>query len=192
MQILADNFSFSFCSHSATMGDDAEWIPIPKANEIWSHFDRRKTNNDRRCKQCKKIFKGQFIGSARYHLEKIHGKTFAKTDTITPSTSTQPQLSAQPSISSVFASKKETCEIVLARLCAVDRFAFSSIAGSEDIMKGLKARGFQVPGTANGIKGAVFRFADSIKAELKRDIERKIKDGNRFSVSLDEYTSIRN
>ena len=59
-------------------------------------------------------------------------------------------------------------------------------------MAGLKARGLNVPESANGIKNTVFKYADTIREEVKTEIANKIRDGKRFSLSLDEYTSIKN
>ena len=87
---------------------------------------------------------------------------------------------------------KEDLGLVLSRLTALDRIPFKCIANSKDILQGLKARGFSPPETANGIKRAVFKFANAIREKLKTEIQSYIQSGGCYSASLDEYTSLKN
>ena len=170
--------------------EDNHWISTPKDTGVWLHIERHKTNTDTRCKLCKKVFKGSWTSTLRYHLEKIHGLEIEKTES-KEKTAKGPQCS-QPSISTMFRAKTDDAGLVLARLCALDRIPFATIAKSKDIMAGLKARGLKIPESDNGIRNIVFQFYVSIKEKLKTDIAEKIKNDERFSISLDEYTLLNN
>ena len=170
--------------------EDNNWICTPKDTGVWLHIERHKTKTESRCKLCKKVFKGSWTSTLRYHLENLHGIKVEKTES-KEKTAKAPQ-GAQPSISTMLRAKNDDAGLVLARLCALDRIPFATIANSKDIIAGLKARGLKVPETHKGIRIAVFKFYDSIKEKLKTDIAEKIKNDERFSISLDEYTSLNN
>jgi hypothetical protein len=59
-------------------------------------------------------------------------------------------------------------------------------------MDGLKAQGLKPPETARGIRNIVVAFGNSLKDELRNSIAKKVEAGERFSLSLDEWTSKRN
>ena len=80
----------------------------------------------------------------------------------------------------------------MARLVAVDRITFNTLATSVDIRAGLKAMGLEIPTSNNGIREAVWRFFEEIKADVKTEIGKKLAADGRFSISVDEYTSSRN
>jgi hypothetical protein len=154
---------------------------------IWEHFERRKDGSESRCRKCSKIFKGAATSSLKYHAENIHLLQLEKTATNSSATSAKQK---QQSITSLLQKPDlQKPNFVLARMVAEDRLPFKTIAGSVEIKAGFKARGLKIPETANGIKGAVFTFANKIEEELKEDLACRILKGERFSMSLDEYTS---
>ena len=91
-----------------------------------------------------------------------------------------------------FKPDKQSVGHVLAKLAAEDRIPFNTIANSKEINAGLRARGLKVPSTANGIKNAVFSYASEIEDKLRHQIKERLAQDGRYSVSLDEYTSISN
>ena len=176
------------------MEADYDWKSIAKANIVWTYFEEHKTNGDYRCKTCKKIFKGKYIGSARYHLQCVHGIQHEQEETEQEKSDSKAKnkSSSQPLISTMMFKSKEDLGLVLSRLTALDRLSFNCIANSKDILKGLKAQGFSPPETANGIKKAVFKFADAVREKVKAEIQTNIQSGGCYSASLDEYTSLKN
>ena len=107
-----------------------------------------------------------------------------------------PQMPTPPSSSqgkiSTYLAPNEPLGLVLARLAALDRIPFKTIANSHDIIAGLRSRGFQGYLGRNAIRLAVIGYANEIKDQVKQNIQQKLKQDLRFSLSLDEYTSAKN
>ena len=78
-----------------------------------------------------------------------------------------------------------------ARMASVDRIPFNTLAKSVDIKKGLVAQGFKPWNSHTTIQKEVHNFAVEVKAEIKEDLHKKVQMGVRFSVTTDEYTSLK-
>ena len=81
---------------------------------------------------------------------------------------------------------------MFSRLCALDRIPFQTIQNSQDIIAGLKARGFKGPFNRAGIRTTVVNYANETKERIKSQIAEQLSNNARFSLSLDEYTSTQN
>ena len=136
----------------------------------------------------------------RYHLSSRHNIETEKIKNDSAASSSKSHMDSAPSTSkpitdfgiSAHLTPRESPGIVLARLCAVDRIPFNTIAKSKDILSGQKAKGIQLPQSGAGIRKAVLQFSDDIKVKIKTEIAEKISADGRFSISIDEYTSARN
>ena len=78
---------------------------------------------------------------------------------------------------------------VCARLAAEDLFSYSQIAHSAILKKGLRAQGYKPFDTHISVSRAVKRFALKVKAEIIATLKEKVEKGQRFSVTLDEFTA---
>ena len=82
---------------------------------------------------------------------------------------------------------------VCARLAAEDLLTFSQIANSKIIKNGLIAQGYKKPYDSDtAVSKAVKRYALKVKKDIIQILERKLKKGERFSITLDEYTAKNN
>ena len=88
--------------------------------------------------------------------------------------------------------KKDSAEVVLARLLAVDLLPMYKLEKSKDIQNGWAAQGLKIPTTRKAMKKMFLSFTDKIKTNFKQELAARIRNKNRFSISLDEWTSIKN
>ena len=129
------------------------WVAADRSSEVWKFFEQGTGTfkGKARCKTCKKVFAHCVTTTLRHHAEKVHNKIIAKLvpGVIKPPDETQPSILAK-----MTPNEKEDVKKVLSRLAAIDRIPFATIANSEDIKKGIKARGFKMPEGRDGIKKA--------------------------------------
>jgi hypothetical protein len=98
----------------------------------------------------------------------------------------------QVSIRGCLGRKKDPPEVVLARLVALDCLPFNKLEKSIDIQDGWRAQGLKIPSTRKGMRQMFISFATKIKEEKKNGFAEDLEKGDRFSVSLDEWTSHKN
>ena len=164
------------------MSTDEEWETFAGTSStagVWEYFERHKSKAHSRCKLCKRIFKHVSSTTLKYHVENIHQKLTSKSD-------------PQPKIAFMFTKQEKSADFVVSRLAAEDRISFGLIAKSGEMRAGFKARNLTVPGTLNGVKKMVFRYADSVRDKIKEELATRISNNERFSLTLDEYTSVKN
>jgi len=88
---------------------------------------------------------------------------------------------------------ENSIEAAVSRMCACDGLPFSIFETSADIRKGLEARGFGcVPKSANTFMKMVIRHAEAVRNIVRLELRQLKKDGKRFSLTIDEWTSTRN
>jgi len=76
---------------------------------------------------------------------------------------------------------------VLSRLTACDGLSFRVIAMSKDLRRGLMAMGHShVPTSVESIRQQVLKHGQVIRSVVKADLDRKKKEGERFSITMDE------
>jgi len=81
----------------------------------------------------------------------------------------------------------------LSRMTACDGIPFLVFTKSNDLRKGLNAMGFRdIPRSPNGIHHVVRDHGLNLRAQVKGELAILKKQGVRFSVSFDEWTSTRN
>jgi hypothetical protein len=147
--------------------------------------------------KCPFIIKTKKLTSTmRYHLQHKHGHKLEESGSI----SNTPEACSSSSnkdkgrhLSIVDALKKNpNPDMVLARLGAVNRIPFLTSATSQDIKEGLRARGLETPESRTGIRNAIMALGESVKSSLTNDLKVRKEEGEKFSLSLDEYTSGQN
>ena len=170
------------------------WKIMKGSSPVWQYCEQNCANKEVRCIKCKKVFAGSHGGAStstvRYHMKSQHSLDVAK---VTDSSVPKPKSSApsEPEISSFF-TPRDNSGSVAAHLCAVDRLSFNTVATSKQIHLGQKARGISLPQTAAGVQKAVLKFSNDTKMAVKAEISKKINSDQRFSLSVDEYTSTKN
>ncbi|UYV76771.1 hypothetical protein LAZ67_14001985 [Cordylochernes scorpioides] len=128
------------------------------------------------------------------HQKAIHGietskrKVKDEVDTQTPAKKI-PKISILDHFSSV--SIDRSTDAVLARMIALDGLSFSDFITSKDLRKCLNALGHEIPLSAETIKIKVCRYADTFREKVVRELQMEKEKGQTFSLTLDEWTSIR-
>ena len=81
---------------------------------------------------------------------------------------------------------------VFARLTALDGLPFSVFVTSAELRTSLEARGFVVPKSVTTIRNMVVKYANIIRERVISKFTRPQLQGMRFSLTIDEWTSIKN
>lgn len=174
------------------MSNSSDWKePNGKKSEVWKHV-LVKSGDDSvvKCKYCSAKFNPkQATTSLIYHLQKKEGISLKKSSEPkeVDGKFKQKQLTIQSCLQ-----KKDCAEVVLARLLAVDLLPMYKLEKSKDIQNGWAAQGLKIPTTRKAMKKMFLSFTDKIKTNFKQELAAKISDKDRFSISLDEWTSIKN
>ncbi|UYV61806.1 hypothetical protein LAZ67_1006676 [Cordylochernes scorpioides] len=125
---------------------------------------------------------------AVHGIETSKRKVKDEVDTQTPAKKT-PKISILDHFSSV--SIDRSTDAVLARMIALDGLPFSVLVTSKDLRKCLNALGHEIPLSAETIKIKVCRYADTFREKVVRELQMEKEKGQLFSLTLDEWTSIR-
>jgi len=86
----------------------------------------------------------------------------------------------------------EDSERIVAKLAAVDRVSFNTIAIARQMRHAFPARGYKLPDTERHVRNLVVTFFSQLKSNVKETIKMKKWAGKFCSITLDEYTSTRN
>ena len=78
----------------------------------------------------------------------------------------------------------------LARLTAEDGFTFNGIANSSYLKHAMARDGMKLPKNPSIIRDHVLNFHQTVVDEIKHELEVKVLNGERFSGTTDEWTSI--
>ncbi|UYV60880.1 hypothetical protein LAZ67_1002661 [Cordylochernes scorpioides] len=175
--------------------DFAKFIPF-KSEGIWCYYLRDGSGQNAQCIACKRILKsvGGSTKGMHVHQKAVHGietskrKVKDEVDTQTPAKNT-PKISILDHFSSV--SIDRSTDAVLARMIALDGLPFSVFVTSKDLRKCLNALGHEIPLSAETIKIKVCRYADTFREKVVRELQMEKEKGQLFSLTLDEWTSIR-
>ncbi|CAG9128692.1 unnamed protein product [Plutella xylostella] len=86
----------------------------------------------------------------------------------------------------------ECMEVVVSRMIAMDGCTLRLFIESEDLRNMFKKSGFELPKSPNTIAKIVLTQAKELKEWTKNKILQLKQAGHRFSITLDEWTSLRN
>lgn len=161
---------------------------------IWAYFLREKNGYSAQCKKCQKEIKcsGGSTSSLHKHLKAIHDTSILKRKLNSSEIVPKPPKKIYDYFGSKF---DDSLPAILSRMTARDGLPFSVFCTSVDLRRLLLAKGFHesdIPKSPNTIRNIVLNYSDKICEQLKQEFLTKKKNGNRFSLSLDEWTSIRN
>ena len=81
---------------------------------------------------------------------------------------------------------------MLSHLAAVDGLTFHTLANSAMLRQLWRAQGYQVPTCEKTIKRMVVQYSIKLQDQFKEDILQQQKKGKRFSLCMDEWSSLRN
>lgn len=189
-------------------------------SKVWKYFNKIKDDKSpsiqaAQCLKCpKKIsIKGSNTSGLVRHLEHIHKisiKSQSETEEPMPSTSAscdtgttgaedaqpsapkKPKTSVQQTLSFQPKHKQSLGEII-SILAAKDGLTIRQIARSDFIRESLEQRGFRLPKNESGVMKLILQFYEEKKKETITFLRKQRNDQSaRFSLSIDEWTSLRN
>ena len=175
---------------------DQSWEKRKKGTLVWEYFWIATANKQVKCKACNAVlaYSGGSTSTMRNHATN-HGLPVDP-----PGVNTQkkaPQKTAQPTIN-LFAVKTDDQKFnpqtnvgyPLARMAAKDNISLNTLANSEDIQEGLKARNFfHIPTSRQGVRNKIMDIYKYERDCLKKLFQERMAQGERFSVTLDEATA---
>ena len=162
--------------------------------EIWQHFLRSESGKLAQCKVCKKVLKcdGGSTKGLHVHLKSTHQIEITlkrKNDQI-PENYSQSKSTKVTKIDLFL--NESTLPKVLARMTACDGLPFNIFITSKDLRKSLIALGHSLPRSVTTIREQVFKYGAHVVERIKHDLILKKNNGEKFSITLDEWTSMRN
>lgn len=157
---------------------------------VWKYF-KVKDANSATCSLCSKILscKGKSTSGLKRHLKSKH-QLPKEAEEIESDGPQNIAIRHRSNIQNIFSCNK--IDDIVAKLVAVDGFSIRSVCNSEFIRESFSIRGMSLPKSETTIKTLIFNKFEVIKMEIKKKIHREIKENCRFSVVLDEWTSLRN
>lgn len=165
---------------------------------VWKYFVKQVELESATCKECKTQIKcrGWSTSGLIRHLQNKHkiDKPVASNAKriIEENAATSNKRQSQQTLSSFFTKQKETCEEIIAKLVTLDGISINSITKSEFIRNSLRDKGYTLPKNPSHVMDLVHKQYNKIKELLCSDIVSQLHSGSRFSLSLDEYTSLNN
>lgn len=169
-----------------------------KKNLVWDHFTRA-GKDFAKCKLCKKTLKvaGGSTSGLHSHLKTQHNtnllKRLQQEELVTVAPSTSILQKQKNSISSYF--KKDVDDslaAVISRMATKDGVPFMKFCSSDDLRKLFKKSGYEVPKSPQSIKKIVMEYGRKIRGDVKDEIGNILRHDGRFSLTFDEWTSVRN
>ena len=91
-----------------------------------------------------------------------------------------------------FFKSNDSMEVVVSRMVALDGCAFRLFTESQDLRHDFKKSGLELPKSPNTIAKIVLTQTNELKTETKNKISVLKQAGHRYSITLDEWTSLRN
>ena len=74
------------------------------------------------------------------------------------------------------------------RMAAKDCISMRCLAKSNDIKQGLLAQNYEPLDSSTAVAGEITKYANEIKATIKRILKEKEAEGLRYSFTTDEWT----
>jgi hypothetical protein len=153
---------------------------------VWNHLlENINDTKILKCKYCEVQFKSHSTTSLTYHMQHKHNLLLEPAS----GSSSVARNSSQKLVSTFFQKQNSCPGYILAKLTALDKIPFSTLANSDEIKKGWEARGLKMPLTRQGIKKVTLEYADQMRKKLLDDFKKRIENGERFSLSMDEWSS---
>lgn len=87
---------------------------------------------------------------------------------------------------------KESLEEMISKLAAEDGFTIRKITTSKFIRQSFSLRGMSLPADEKSVMSLIYNFQEKIKLQVINDIKKELSSFKKFSITLDEWTSIDN
>jgi hypothetical protein len=180
-------------------------MPKAKTSFVWKYFDDITKNPKekvrvRQCKMCPYSYesKDKTTTSMVNHL-RSHNivKNEKKDDSVTmmeveETKSDSGKFSQEKNSMARFLNRKRSTAEWYTRMAVENCFSFNQMATCEFISVSFSSMGMKAKKSRSRISEIVNNFIQELQEEVKADFKEKFENGSRFSVVIDEWTSIRN
>ncbi|KAJ2946728.1 hypothetical protein O0L34_g12787 [Tuta absoluta] len=187
------------------------------SSEVWNHF-KKKGLDKAQCNRCPKILccKGSSTSGLARHLLMVHNinikeqfdqsndETSSKTTSNSASSPTPgsskslPQPSKKRKASLIQTSidkhvnKPRSVNEMVSRLAASDGISIRTITNSEVIRGFVSQASLNIPKCESQVMKMIVDYAEEKRQEISAILNKYVKNHGRLSITLDEWTSIRN
>lgn len=176
------------------------------SSEVWKYFKKISDKDLEQCSICPKTltYKGSSTSNLMKHLDKVHKIKTSKTSTAinepAPTTSSQenpiPNTKQCPKrprtdIESFLRVPVKAAEVV-ARLIAQDGISIRAVTRSKFIREAFSQKQLHLPKSEAKVMELVYEQYEEEKSSVVQELQILLKSGQRFSLSLDEWTSLKN
>lgn len=166
-------------------------------DSVWNYFARGKGTGICNFSGCKKVIKaeGGSTSGLHCHLKSIHNINVVKRKV--HSSEKPSDLEKKKEANKITNFFKKVVDMglpaVISRLVAKDFLPFSKICTSYDLRELLKSKGYQdIPRSPNTVRKIVLEYAQKSRLEVIEELAALKKKGEKFSITLDEWSSKRN
>ena len=169
---------------------------------VWDHFTRQ--GDKATCNRCGTSIsvRGSSTTGLHTHLKSKHSVTVTKRSmksTVIDSEDNEegndkdgPEAKKRK-ITHFFKPKIDnSVDATLARMTAKDGLPFSVFVTSNDLISCMKAKGYSLPSSATTVRNKVMNYAKTVEDGIREDIFERKSNGERFSLTVDEWTSSSN
>lgn len=197
---------YAFCF---VIGDEFSSEISTKAGDntsVWHYFLRAQDKISAKCKKCQKILKcaGGSTSGLQKHFKNVHHTNLSaekeslanqtssggNTTTAIPSTNTEHVPKKRTKLTEYYeCDSNPSMEVMISRMTALRGYPFRQFVECEDLKRLFKKSGHTLPKSVDSI---IVRVAIQKKIQLTNEITTLLKEGHKFSISFDEWTSVRN
>ena len=129
----------------------------------------------------------------KIHLQNVHNIELEKNEEPVPTTSSSSSSKhGQTSMDGFLKPEKTPIHSYVGRLASEEDFSLNKIKTSKFIRRAALKDGYDLPKSENTLREYVIKDAREKKEEMRCKFQEKLKSGTRYSITLDEWTSIRN
>lgn len=160
-------------------------------SQVWEYFIK-KSVDAATCKLCSKIIscKGKSTSGLLRHLKGIHKK---ESDSVHQQEEPPEKVrKTQPTLYHYSSNKMEDMGEVVSKLATIDGLSIRTITRSSFIRESMLLRKMHLPKTERDIQKLIVNQFLKVKNETKYNIEYKLNEKSRFSLVMDEWTSLKN
>jgi len=170
-------------------------MPKVKTSWVWDFFVSDPKSGDRKCKRCPYMDRSKSTTTAMaVHLRDAHKilRPVTEEECDQPSPSCPPIERKSSSVLRFLTNKPRTVEEWCCRMAVEDGMSFNQIASSEFVAKAFVSFGLRHPQSRTTVSKYVNEYAEGLMLKTKEELVKAFKNGVRFSVVIDEWTSINN
>lgn len=158
----------------------------------WQHFFRSTDELSAKCKRCGKVLQNKGSTSPLLtHLRTKHSINVEKRKADPPVKASDSGPPPPKKISSVFG-KADSTKVVLSRMVSMDGIAMNKFVTSKDLRRMMAADGHNVPKSGNGVRHLIVGYCKEVRDIYIKEMQDALADGELFSITMDEWTSLSN